>query len=104
MKPSDSTIVRLKRNEQNRIVEEGGMENGCYSWTVDEILQEVMKMKNNRTKEFSEAIADFEKALNEDNKSFANEAYNRLVKLIRPGNELAEMLKIQMIGLTDKND
>lgn len=104
MKPSESTIIRLKRNEQNRIVEEGGMENGCYSWTVDEILQEVMKMKNNRTKEFSEAIADFEKALDEDNKSFANEAYNRLVQLIRPGNELAEMLKIQMIGLTDKND
>lgn len=99
MKASESTIVRLKRNESNKIMDEGGMEQGCYSWTVDEILQDVMEMKNNRTIEFSEAITDFEMAINMNDKRKAQDAYDRLIPLIRPGNELAEMLKIQMIGL-----
>lgn len=104
MKSAESTIVRLKRNEGNRIMDEGGMERGCYSWTVDEILQDVMEMKNNRTKEYQSAMGDFEKALGDDDKEMAQKAYNRLIPLIKPGNVLAELLRIQMIGLTDKND
>ena len=104
MKATESTIVRLKRNEGNRIMDEGGMEKGCYSWTVDEILQEVMEMKNSRTKEYQSAMADFEKALDNDDKEMAKKAYKRLIPLINPGNVLAELLRIQMIGLTDKND
>lgn len=104
LKASESTIIRLKRDENNKIMDEGGMERGCYSWTADEILEDVMEMKSNRTYEYNTAMTDFEKALDMDNKQMAKEAYNRLMTMIRPGNVLAEMLRIQMIGLTDKND
>ena len=99
MKASESTIIRLSRDNENRLSDEGGMTQGCYSWTVDEILQEVMEMKSNRTADFNSAMSDFEKALDEDNKGKAKKAYERLIGLIRPGNELAELLRIQMIGL-----
>lgn len=101
MRASESTIVRLKRDEANRISDEGGMERGCYSWTIDEILQEVMEMKSPRTAEYKAAMADFEKALDEDSKGRANEAYRKLLGLIKPGSELLELLRIQMIGLDD---
>lgn len=98
MKASESTIVRLKRGS-NRILDEGGMEGGCYSWTIDEILQDVMEMKSNRTEEFAKAMSDFEKAREMDDMDKAKDAYKRLLPLIHPGNVLAEILRIQMIGL-----
>ena len=104
MKASESTIVRLVRDTDNKILDEGGMTQGCYSWTVDEILQDVMEMKSNRTVDFNSAMSDFEKALDEDNKGKAESAYKRLLGLIRPGNELAELLRIQMIGLDSLNN
>lgn len=104
MKASESTIIRLVRDKDNRLLDEGGMAHGCYSWTVDEILQDVMQMKSNRTAEFNSAMSDFELALDEDNKRMAREAYERLLGLIRPGNELAELLRIQMIGLDSSRD
>ena len=99
MKASESTIVRLVRNDDNKIVDEGGMAHGCYSWTVDEILQEVMNMKSVRTEEFNVAMFHFEKALDEEDREKAEKAYKHLVRLVRPGDELAELLRIQMIGL-----
>lgn len=99
MKAKESTIVRLKRDERNHIQDEGGMREGCYSWTVDEILKDVMEMKSIRTAEFTEAIKDFERARDNDDKKKAYNAYERLLPLIRPGNVLAELLRIQMIGL-----
>lgn len=102
MKASQSTIVRLRRDDEtNRISDEGGMKHGCYSWTVDEILQEVMEMKSIRTSEFNDAMTAFEKALDDDSKGRAKKAYERLCGLIKPGSELLELLRIQMIGLDD---
>ncbi len=102
MKATESTIVRLKRSDEtNRISDVGGMEHGCYSWTVDEILQEVMEMKSIRTAEFNDAMTAFEKALDDDSKGRARDAYERLRGLIKPGSELLELLRIQMIGLND---
>lgn len=99
MKASSSTIVRLKRRN-GQIFDDGGMEEGCYSWSVDEILQDVMEMKNIHTDEFNTAMKDFEKALDDDNREKANKAYEKLIPLIRPGNVLLELLRIQMIGLS----
>ena len=99
MKASESTIVRLKRDGANRISDEGGMERGCYSWTVDEILQDVMEMKSSRTAEYNQAMSAFERARDKGEKAKAQDAYEHLLSLIRPGNVLADLLRIQMIGL-----
>lgn len=101
MKASESTIVRLKRDNTNRILDEGGMERGCYSWTVDEILQDVMEMKSIRTVDFNDAMTAFENALDNDDKARAKASYEKLCGLIKPGSELLELLRIQMIGLND---
>ena len=99
LKASESTIVRLSRDSMNSISDEGGMRNGCYSWTVDEILKEVMKMKSTHTKEYNIAMSEFERALDEEDGNKALKAFNQLKSMIRPENELFELLTIQMIGL-----
>lgn len=99
LKASESTIVRLSRDSMNSISDEGGMRNGCYSWTVDEILKEVMKMKSTHTKEYNIAMSEFECALYEEDGNKALKAFNQLKSMIRPENELLELLTIQMIGL-----
>ena len=58
-------------------------------------------MKSSRTAEFKSAMTEFEKALDDDSKGRAKEAYKKLLGLIKPGNELLELLRIQMIGLSD---
>ena len=101
MKPAESTIVRLKRNEKNRILDEGGMKDGCYSWTVDEILQEVMEMKTTSTEDFERAINDFQKAVRDNNREEADSSFDELRLLINPRNELLELLKIQKAAIGD---
>lgn len=101
MKPSESTIVRLKRVERNKIIDEGGMERGCYSWTVDEILQEVMKMKKEYTNEYENAIKSFELAIKENNRLVADLSYKKLKTMINPNNVLLELLKIQKAAIDD---
>lgn len=101
MKPSESTIVRLKRDERNKILDEGGMERGCYSWTVDEVLQEVMKMKKENTDEYEYAIKCFEQAVKENDRLAADLSYETLKTLINPNNVLLELLKIQKAAIDD---
>lgn len=102
MKASESTIVRLRRDEEtNRISDEGGMKHGCYSWTVDEILQEVMEMKNIHPDDYNHALKSFEKAVLENNKKAADSSFGVLQEMINPNNVLLEMLKIQKAAIID---
>lgn len=101
MKASESTIVRLKRNNTNRISDEGGMKHGCYSWTVDEILQEVMEMKSSHPDDYNHALKSFEKAVQENNKKAADSSFGVLQEMINPNNVLLEMLKIQKAAIID---
>ena len=101
MKPSESTIIKLKRNQSGRIVSEGELENGCYSWTVDEILRDVMEIRKSHPDEYNVAMSDFENALRNNCRQMARNAYDRLKGMINPNNVLLELLRIQMIGLDD---
>ena len=101
MKSSESTIVRLKRDERNRIIDEGGMEKGCFSWTVDEILQEVMEMKKENTDEYTHAIKAFENAIKNKDLRAADSSFGLLKQMINPKNELLELLKIQKAAIDD---
>ena len=102
MKASQSTIVRLRRDDEtNRISDEGGMEHGCYSWTVDEILQEVMEMKSSHPDDYNHALKSFEKAVQENNKKAADSSFGVLQEMINPNNVLLEMLKIQKAAIID---
>lgn len=101
MKASESTIVRLKRDEHNHVVEEGGMQNGCYSWTVDEILQDVMEMKKENTEEYTMTIKAFEEAVKNKDRKAADFSYYQLLQMINPRNELLELLKIQKAAIDD---
>lgn len=102
MKASESTIVRLRRDDEtNRISDEGGMKHGCYSWTVDEILQEVMEMKSSHPDDYNHALKSFEKAVQENNKKAADSSFGVLQEMINPNNVLLEMLKIQKAAIID---
>jgi len=101
MKATESTIVRLKRDEENHIFDEGGMEHGCFSWTVDEILHDVMKMEKENTDEYENAIKTFEFAVKKNDRKAAESSFVLLKQMINPNNELLELLKIQKAAIDD---
>lgn len=101
LKSSESTIIRLTRNADGQIVSEGDYMAGCFSWTIDEILRDVMGIIKLHPDEYNIALNDFENALSRNSRKDANEAYSRLEKMIHPNNVLLELLKIQMIGVDD---
>lgn len=101
MKPEESKLLRLKRNDDGKIISEGDFESGCFSWTVEEILKDVMDMKKLHPDEYNAAMRDFETALSLNSKRAAKEAYHKLEKMINPSNVLLELLRIQMIGVDD---
>ena len=101
MKPTESTILRLKRNDDGKIISEGDFTSGCFSWNVDEILKDVMDMKKSHPDEYNVAMRDFENALRINDKRAAKDAYHRLEMMINPSNVLLELLRIQMIGVDD---
>lgn len=101
MKYSESTIISLTRNADGKIVSQGDYKSGCFSWTIDEILRDVMGIMKLHPDEYNIALKDFENALSHNSRKDANEAYSRLEEMIHPNNVLLELLKIQMIGVDD---
>lgn len=101
VKAHESTIIRLRRNDEDKIVDEGGMHRGCYSWTIDEILHEVMRMEKENTDDYEYAIKAFETAVRNKDRKTADSSYGLLQQMINPKNELLELLKIQKAAIDD---
>lgn len=95
----DSMVVSIERENGSL----KGIETANpYGWLSDEVLEEVMQMRNLKNKKYLEAEMRFNKALDNDDFVAANSAYENLLTMLHPNNILREVLKIQMIGL--RND
>ena len=74
---------------------------GFKGWTIEEILSDVMKMNDLRTKIYREAKNKFDNALDENNIEAATEAYKKLDKLLHPQYALRPLFKMQLDSLKD---
>lgn len=71
---------------------------GCQGWTIEEILQDVMGMKDTRSALYKENLEKFNSALQDDNMDTARSIYEELNSMLHPDNVLRKVLEIQLIG------
>lgn len=71
---------------------------GCQGWTIEEILHDVMGMKDTRSALYKEFMNKFNLALQNDDMETANDVYNELSLMLHPDNVLRKVLEIQLIG------
>ena len=76
-------------------------EYGCQGWTVEEILEDVMDMRDTRTKEYHDLIHVFNEGIDSGDADGAKTAYDKLTKMLHPSSVLREVLKIQMMGVVN---
>lgn len=70
--------------------------NGFKGWTIEEILMDVMAMKDTRTELYREIKEKFDDALDNNDIEAATEAYQELDKLLHPTYPLRALFKMQL--------
>ncbi|MGL4695162.1 AAA family ATPase [Enterococcus larvae] len=93
-------IIALEYNEKNKIQLKELQLNGygLQGWTVNEILEDVMGMKETQTSLLTETMDAFESALNEENEACIKESYAVLNNLLHPNSPLRKIIEIQKAG------
>jgi len=96
----DNEVIALQRQNDQVVQRElPTSEYGYQGWTVEEILKDVMGMEETRTDEYHEAINDFSSAFKAQNKQRAQEAFNKLKKMLHHSNELKAIYQMQLDSL-----
>lgn len=101
---SPSVIQSLNSEQVMNLEEEKKYEEDYRGWSVDEILEYKMGLENTKTNEYTQAIKEFEEALDDENVEIAKQAYNNIKRMIHPYNELGKLLKIQLAGIGGQVD
>lgn len=78
---------------------------GFKGWTIDEVLTDVMGMRDTRSAEFLSLIAEFGGAIDSENLSVAERIFEELDLSLHPNNAARKLLRIQINALRGvKND
>ncbi|HET9569787.1 MAG TPA: AAA family ATPase [Bacteroidales bacterium] len=72
---------------------------GCQGWTVEEILTDVMGMRETRTSNYLSAIQNFNIAIDNEDFESANYHFQLIDAMLHPENSLKKILKIQLTGI-----
>lgn len=93
-------VIALERNEGEVIRRNlPTSEYGYQGWTVEEVLKDVMGMPDLRTKKYDQAKQRFDDALDSQNKSEAQAAYDELDKMLHPQYPLRPVFRMQLDSL-----
>lgn len=80
---------------------------GYQGWTIEEILTDVMGLKETRSLEYKKAIRNFDIAVDNEDRQRALLEYNKLENMLHPNNHALKLLKLQLTSLggfeNDKN-
>lgn len=72
---------------------------GFKGWTVDEVLTDVMGMKDTRTEVFGRLMAAFNTAIDEENYALAQRAYQDLDCSLHPTSHTRKLLRLQLASI-----
>ncbi|MDD0821024.1 AAA family ATPase [Bacillus cereus] len=78
-------------------------EYGFQGWSIEEILQDVMGLKNTHSDLHYQLLREFNEALNNLDIRKANYYYDKIDKLLHPDNHLRKIFKIQLSSLGGLN-
>lgn len=98
---SRSEIIPLVKQEDGTLKCNNICNNdyGFQGWTLEEILNDVMDMKDTRSEIYKKTIKEFEDALNSDNSEDAKNAFMKLDAMLHPNSYVRKILKLQMVSL-----
>jgi len=99
-KPNEIIVLEKSNNEVQQ-KELADNEFGFKGWTVEEILTDIMGMKDTRTDVFHKTIQQFEKAIEAEDYQLSKTTYEELDKLLHPNNHLRKLLKFDLISIKD---
>ena len=74
---------------------------GFRGWTLDEVLTDVMGMSDTRTEVFGELMAQFNRAIDNEDHSGAILAYEQLDISLHPSSPVRKLLRIQMASIAN---
>ena len=72
-------------------------------WSVDEIIKDILGVKESRNEYYLELLENFNRSLDRENFEEAQRIYEHLDKILHPESSLKKVLKIQLTGLS-QND
>lgn len=72
-------------------------EYGFKGWTVEEILTDVMGMRDTKTELYENTLKEFNAAVDAEDREAADKAFAELDKMLHPKNVLRQVLEIQKI-------
>ncbi|EEQ18399.1 putative ATP binding protein SugR [Yersinia intermedia] len=75
---------------------------GYTGWTLDEVLKDVMGMEDTRSQKLKNMLAEFDKAIDEENKIEAESIYRELDMALHPSNVLRKMLSIDLSSISEE--
>lgn len=72
---------------------------GFQGWTIEEVLEDVMGMRDTRTPIYYRVLAEFDSAIEEENHEKALSAYTKINEFLHPENHLRKLLKFQLAAI-----
>jgi predicted ATP-binding protein involved in virulence len=75
---------------------------GFKSWTLDEVLTDVMGMEDTRSEQFIDLIESFGRALDQEDLELARSIYQELDCSLHPNNHMRKLLKLQLAEIEDR--
>ena len=70
-------------------------------WSVEEVVKDILGVKETRNEYYLELLEDFNKALDNENFDEAQNKYELLDKILHPESSLRKVLRIQLTGLVN---
>lgn len=94
-------IIALGFDESNKVYQRAlpSSKYGFKGWTIEEVLSDVMGMNNLRTNLFTDILAKFDHAIDNEDINNAELIYQEINDMLHPQNELRKLLKFQLIGI-----
>lgn len=91
-------IVALVADDIGRVFrrELPSSEFGFQGWTVEEILTDVMGMRDTRSEKYRSLVTDFEAALDSGERSKAEQTYEVLDRFLHPNNVQRKLFKLEL--------
>mgnify|MGYP006252345175 FL=1 len=89
-------LVMLKKQGDGVVIEQPKIPT-FKGWTVEEILSELMELgEKTHSDDYLRLMADFDKALDEENYEQAQKAFKELDKILHPQSSQRKLLRIQI--------
>lgn len=97
---SPNQIIALERTS-NRVVQRNlpPSSYGFKGWTLEEVLTDVMGMKDTRTEFYNETLSKFNSLMDDEKYDEAKKLFSTINEFLHPENNLRKIIEIQLTGL-----